>query len=56
MKSTRMRHIAKVAQRSTSQRRTFLLTKELTAKPEKSETEEENGRFESERGTGRVSD
>jgi hypothetical protein len=56
MKSTRMRHITKVTQRATSQRRTFLLTKELTAKPEKSETEEENGRFESERSERRIFD
>lgn len=56
MKSTRMRYIAKNQQRASARRRVTLLNQELIAKPEQSDTEEENGGFKSERGTGRVSD
>jgi hypothetical protein len=55
MRNTQRRYISKNQQRAASRRRVMLLTRELESQAEKSEKEDENGRFESEGSTRRVS-
>lgn len=55
MRNTQRMYISKNQQRAASRRRVMLLTRELESQAEKSEKEDENGRFESEGSTRRVS-